>query len=334
MKEAGFFGLLIPEEYGGMNMSKVAFSIVQQELAKCHIAFCAIINTTNGCSRRILLEGTSAQKNKYLPKLAKGRMIASLALTEPSAGSDAAAIRTEAEKKGSQYCINGKKHFITNGPVADLFIVMAVTDKKLRAKGGITAFIVEKETSGVSIGYIEKAMGWRGIHESEIIFEDVKVPKENILGEKGLGLISALKTIGDAKINVAAMSLGMAEKILETTIAKVSEMQIDLRKCQSLRWLIADMATELYASRLMVFDAATKIDNSQDASMEASMCKIFATETLSKTVDRAFQIIGNEAYAKGSAIERICRDSRVLRIVDGASEIQKNVIGRMLFKTK
>ena len=282
-----------------------------------------------------MLDGTKAQRVRYLPRLAKGEILASFALTEPNAGSDAANISTMAERRGDGFIVNGTKHFITNASISDLFIVMAVTDERLRARGGITAFLVEKDTPGVTIGSIQRAMGWRGIHEGEVILQDVSLPEDNVIGEVGQGLIAALKTVDEGKLGVSSMSVGMADRLLELSIEyaqKGSRSGRQLSEGQSIQWLLADMAMEIHASRLILYTTAAKLDRGERVRLEAAMTKVYTAEMVGRVVDSAFEIFGSEGYVKGSAVERICRDARVFRIVDGTSEIQRIVMGRELLK--
>jgi acyl-CoA dehydrogenase len=338
MKEKGYFGLRVPKEYGGKGISKLGLSLIQEEMSKTHVAYVDLISINNGLgSYSIILEGSEIQKRKYLPKLAAGEIISAFALTEPNAGSDAASITTRAERKGNDFILNGLKHYTTNAPIADLFIVMAVTDTRLKAKGGISAFIVEKGTPGLSIGSAHNKMGYRGTHQSEVIFENVPIPAENLVGKIGQGLSIALKTIDEARIEVGAIALGMAERLLELSIEharKTTVLGRALSESQSLQWILADMATELYATRLMVYYASIKKDRGKDTRLEAAMCKLYASEMLGRLVDRAFEIFGSEGYSKGSLVERMCRDARLLRIFDGTSEIHRIVIGRETIRDK
>jgi len=336
MKKKGYFGLTIPKEYGGSGIGKLELSLIQEEMAKSHIAFLDLISINNGLgSHSIVLEGNEDQKRKYLPRLATGEIISAFALTEPNAGSDAANISTKADRRGSDFILNGLKHYITNAPIADIFIVMALTDSRLRSRGGITAFVVEKGTPGLSIGSIHNKMGYRGSHQSEVIFEDAPVPEENVIGEVGQGFVIALKTIDESRIEVAATSIGMAERLLELSIEhsqKTLRLGRPLSEYQSVQWLLADMATEIYASRMMLYDAAAKRDRKERVRLEAAMCKLYASEMLARVVDKALEISGGEGYVKGTTIERMCRDARLLRIFDGTSEIHRIVIGRGLLK--
>lgn len=338
MKNKGLFGLTIPKEFGGGGMSKLEFSLVEMELAKTHFAFLDIISLNNGLgSKGIVLDGSEAMKRKYLPKLASGQMISAFALTEPNAGSDAAAIATTAVRQGDNFIINGMKHFITNAPIADIFIVIAVTDPELRARGGITAFVVEKGTPGLSIGHVHNTMGMRGAHKSEVIFKDTPVAVENVIGEIGKGFQVAMKTVDDGRMGVACTSVGMAERLLELSIDYAQQTTRDgkpLAAGQVVQWMLADMGTEIYCAKRMIFDAAAKIDRKEDAALEVAMCKLFASEMVGRVVEKAMEIFGKDGIRKNSVVERMCRDARILRIFEGTAEIHRLIIGRYLLRGK
>jgi acyl-CoA dehydrogenase len=338
MKAKGFFGLTIPKEYGGGGMGKLEFCIVEQELAKTHFAFLDIISLNNGLgSKSIVLEGSDELKRKYLPGLASGTLISAFSLTEPNAGSDAASITTTATLKGDHFILNGMKHFITNAPIADIFIVIAVTDPELRARGGITAFVVEKGSPGLAIGHVHNTMGMRGSHKSEVIFKETPVPAANVIGEVGQGFNVAMKTVDDGRMGVASTSLGMAERILALSLEYAHQTirkGKPLAHHQVIQWVLADMATEIYAAQTMIYATAARIDRKEDASQEVAMCKLFASEMVGRSVDRALEIFGKDGLRKGSVVERMCRDARILRIFEGTSEIHRIIIGRHLLKAK
>jgi acyl-CoA dehydrogenase len=336
MKEKGYFGLTIPKEYGGKGIGKLGICLISEELAKTVFAFADIISINNGLgSQGLVLQGTESQKKKYLPRLARGELISAFALTEPNAGSDAASIATSAERKGNGFVLNGLKHYITNAPIADIFIVMAVTDSRLKARGGITAFLVEKGTPGLSIGSIHNTMGMRGSHQGEVVFTDAAVPVENVIGKIGEGFTVAMQTLEDGRIGVAALALGMADKLFELSVEhaqKTLRMDKPLSASQSVQWLLADMATEIFAARSMLYHTAAKGDAGESVQLEAVMCKVFASEVTGRVVDKALEIFGSEGYSKKSVVERMCRDTRILRIFEGPSEIQRIIIGKSLLK--
>ena len=336
MKAKGFFGLTIPKVYGGGGMSKLEFCMVEEELAKTHFAFLDIISLNNGLgSKSIVLDGSEAIKHKYLPRLASGELISAFSLTEPNAGSDAASITTAAVAGPDGFIINGMKHFITNAPIADIFVVIAVTDPQKGARGGISAFVVERGAPGLSIGHVHNSMGMRGSHKSEVIFKDTPVPAENLIGELGSGFATAMKTVDDGRLAVAATSLGMAVRILEEAIAYAQTHQRSgkpLAASQSIQWLLADMGTEIYAARNMIYTAAAAMDRGEPVTMQVAMCKLFASEMVNRIVARAMEIMGKDAYKRGQVVERMCRDARILTIFEGTAEIHRIIIGRQLLK--
>ena len=336
MRERGYFGLTIPKEYGGMGFGKSEFCTVEEELAKTHFAFMDIISLNNGLgSRSIVLDGNAEQKQKYLPRLASGEWISAFTLTEPNAGSDAASITTTAEKKGDVYLLNGMKHFITNAPIADLFIVIAVTDPELGPKGGISAFIVEKDFPGISIGNIHQSMGMQGSHKSEVIFKNTPVPAANLIGTEGKGLTIALRTVDEGRMGVAATSVGMASRLLDMATAYAATQSFNdkpLGRYQSFEWLLADMATELYCARTILYKTAEKMDRKEDAQLEVAMCKLYGSEMVGRAVERAMEIFGKDGCLFENVVERILRDARILRIFEGTAEIHRIIIGRKLLK--
>ncbi|WP_459915492.1 acyl-CoA dehydrogenase family protein [Desulfocicer niacini] len=336
MRQRGYFGLTIPKAYGGKGMGKMAFCTVEEELAKTHFSFMDIISLNNGLgSRSIVLDGNEAQKQKYLPKLASGEWISAFTLTEPNAGSDAGSITTTATKQGDVYLLNGMKHFITNAPIADVFIVIAVTDPALGAKGGISAFIVEKDSPGLSIGNVHQSMGMHGSHKSEVIFKDTPVPVENLIGMEGKGLAVALRTVDEGRMGVAATSVGMATRVLDMAIEFAGSSTFNdktLNRYQAFEWLLADMATELYAARTMLYQTAAKMDRKEDAQLEVAMCKLFGSEMVGRVVEKAMEIFGKEGCLFTNVVERILRDARILRIFEGTAEIHRIIIGRKLLK--
>ena len=336
MKKLGYFGMTVPTEYGGTGLGIFPFCLVSIEFGKTHPGIGTLLSANNGTGwHGIHYFGSEEQKQKYLPKVATGEYIAAFALTEPEAGSDAASIRTTAVKDGDNYVLNGTKHFISNGPIADFVTVMAVTDKELRAKGGISAFIVEKGTPGFSVGQIHQKMGNRGAHQSELIFDNCEIPVQNMIGELGMGFKVAMKTLDATRLTVLAMAVGMAERVLELS-AEYAKIRVQFGKPiaanQAIQWMLADMATDIYAARNMLYHASWKADEGQKFSTESAMFKLFASEMVCRCADKALQIHGGMGYMKDLVIERIYRDARLLRIVDGTSEIQRIVIARSVLK--
>ncbi len=336
MREMGFFGMSIPEEYGGMGLGTLGECVMNEEFGRVNSSFRSRFGTNNGIGcQGILIDGTPEQKEKYLPRIASGEWTAAFALTEPNAGSDAANIQTKAEKKGDVYLLNGLKHFITNGDIADVVTVMAVTDKT-KGPRGVTAFIVEKTFPGYSVGKIDKKMGIHGNNTSEIVFEDCQVPVKNIIGlEEGRGFVTAMKVLEKGRITIAAVCVGTAQYCLDTSIA-YSKQRVQFGKpiCtnQAIQWMLADMAISIYTARQIVYHAAWCRDQKQRVTQQAAMVKVYCTEMVNRVVDSALQIHGGMGYMKESPIERIYRDMRLYRIFEGTSEVQRMVIARELLK--
>ncbi|MGE5253887.1 MAG: acyl-CoA dehydrogenase family protein [Planctomycetaceae bacterium] len=336
MREMGFFGLSIPEEFGGMGLGTLGECIMNEEFGRVNSCFRSRFGTNNGIgSQGILIDGTPEQKEKYLPRIASGEWTAAFALTEPNAGSDAANIQTKAEKKGDVYLLNGLKHFITNGDIADVVTVMAVTDKT-KGPRGVTAFIVEKTFPGYSVGKIDKKMGIHGNNTSEIVFEDCRVPAKNIIGlEEGRGFVTAMKVLEKGRITIAAVCVGTAQTCLDLSIAH-SKQRVQFGKpiCanQAIQWMLADMAISIYTARQIVYHTAWCRDQKQKVTQQAAMVKVYCTEMVNRVVDSALQIHGGMGYMKESPIERIYRDMRLYRIFEGTSEVQRMIISRELLK--
>jgi acyl-CoA dehydrogenase len=340
MRDLGLFGLSIPEEYGGLGLELFGECLIFEEMSKTNACFWTRIATNNGIgSQGIIMDGTEEQKQRYLPKLASGEWIGCFALTEPEAGSDSANIKTTAVLDGDHWIINGRKHFITNGSISDMVTVFALTDREKRARGGITAFIVEKGTPGFSVGTIERKMGMRGSHTCELVFEDCKIPRGNIVGGEamlGQGFITAMKILDKGRITMGAKVLGAAQKLLDLSIDYAKQriqFGAPIAKKQAVQFTLADMATQIYAARRMLYYTAWLRDH-RGASVikEASMVKLFCTEMANKVADMAMQIHGGMGYMKDFPIERFYRDLRLSRIYEGTNEIQKVVISRELLK--
>ena len=335
MGELGLLGLLVPEEYGGSGADTVSFVLAVEEISKACASTGAMMAIHNGVvCLPLLLFGTEEQKRKYLPDLAAGRLIGAFALTEPEAGSDAAAIRTRAVRDGDHYVLRGTKHFITNGAIADLVIVFATVDPSLRHKG-ITAFIVEKGTPGFSAGKEEVKMGIRGTNTSELIFDECRIPAENRLGEEGQGFKIALSVLDTGRIGIAAQSLGIAERAYEEALnyaKRREQFGQPIARFQAIQWMLADMATRIEAARLLTYNAALKRDSGERFTKEASMAKLYASETAVWVVDRAVQIHGGYGYMKGYVVERLYRDARITAIYEGTNEIQRLVIANQLLR--
>ncbi len=340
MRELGLFGLAIPEKYGGLDIGTLGECMVYEELSKVNACFRTRIGTNNGIgSQGIILDGTEEQRRRYLPRLASGEWTGCFALTEPEAGSDAAGIRTTAEFKDGRWVLNGRKQFITNGDVARLATVFAVTDGEKRARGGITAFLVEKGFPGFFVGTIERKMGMRGSHTCELIFDNCQVPPENVLGGRagvGRGFQTAMKVLDKGRLTLGASALGAAQRLLELSIDYAKQrVQFGrpIAKFQAIQFMLADMATQIYAARQMLYHAARLRDRRGSAVIkEASMVKLFCTEAAGRVADMAMQIHGGMGYMKDLPVERFYRDLRLTRIYEGTSEIQRLVIARELLR--
>jgi acyl-CoA dehydrogenase len=337
MRELGLFGLSIPEAYGGLELSMEEEVRVAFEIARTSPAFRSLIGTNNGIgSQGIVIDGTEAQKQYYLPKLATGEIIGSFALTEAGSGSDAASLRTSAVRDGDFYILNGSKRYITNAPEASIFTVMARTDPVKRGASAISAFIVEKDTPGLSLGKIDKKMGQQGAHTCDVIFENCRVPAANIIGGKeGVGFKTAMKVLDKGRLHIAAVCVGAAERMLADALAYAMERQQfgqPIAEFQLIQAMLADSKAEIYAARSMVLDAARRRDNKEDISTEASCCKLFASEMCGRVADRSVQIHGGAGYISEYAAERFYRDVRLFRIYEGTTQIQQIVIARNMIK--
>ncbi|NMA69248.1 MAG: acyl-CoA dehydrogenase [Desulfitobacterium sp.] len=333
--EMGLFGISIPQEYGGLGTGMVGKASIFQELGKGPNCFISVIGCHNGIgSVGIVMEGNEEQKERYLPKMASGEWIGAFALTEASAGSDASAIKTTAVRKGDKYILNGTKQFITNGDIAHVFTVMAVTDKSKGAKG-ITSFIVERDFPGFSIGKKEVKMGLRGSHTTELIFDNCEVPVENVLGEEGRGYVNALKILANGRAGLAARCLGSCEKLLEISLTYATQ-RVQFGKPifenQIIQHYLANMAIEIEALRSLIYDVARKVDNGEKVIKEAAIVKAFGSEVYGRVADLAVQIHGGMGYMRECEVERYYRDARITRIYEGTSEIQRNIIARQLKK--
>ncbi|MBX3453152.1 acyl-CoA dehydrogenase family protein [Ferrovibrio sp.] len=335
--EMGLYGLSIPEEYGGLGLNMAEEVELVFELGWTSPAFRSQFGTNVGIgSQGILIDGTEAQKQTYLPKLAAGDMIASFALTEPDAGSDAASLRTRAELRGDVYVVNGAKRFITNAPHASIFTLMARTDPSIKGAGGITAFIVDAKSPGIKIGKPDRKMGQRGSHTADVIFEDVEVPAANVIGLKpGQGFKTAMKVLDRGRLHISAMCVGAAERLIHEALAfAVQRKQFGqpIAEFQLIQAMLADSKAESYAARCMVQDAARRYAAGENVSMEASCCKLYASEMVGRVADRAVQIHGGSGYIQDYAVERFYRDVRLFRLYEGTSQIQQLVIARNMLR--
>lgn len=337
MREMGLFGLTIPEAYGGLELTMEEEVRLLFELCKTSPAFRSVIGTTVGIgSQGILMDGTEAQKAKYLPLLATGELSASFALTEPDAGSDAASLRTTALREGDFYVVNGTKRYITNAPHSKIFTLMARTDPSNKGAGGVSAFIVDAHSPGISLGKIDKKMGQKGAHTCDVIFENVRVPAENLIGGKeGQGFKTAMKVLDKGRIHVAAVCVGVAQRMLDDALRYAVERKQfgqAIGEFQLVQALLADSKAELYAAECMVLDAARRRDDGLNVTMEASCAKMFASEACGRVADRAVQVFGGAGYLAEYGIERFYRDVRLFRLYEGTTQIQQLIIGRAMVK--
>jgi acyl-CoA dehydrogenase len=332
-KEMGLFGLSIPEEYGGLGLDMVGKCAIYEELGKTHNGFTTLIGAHTGIGSVGIVEaGTEEQKQKYLPRMASGEWIGAFALTEPSAGSNAANLKTTAVKKGDRYIINGSKHYITNAVCGNIFTVMAVTDPSKGAKG-ITSFIVEKSFPGFKLGAVERKMGLRGSHSAELFFEDMEVPEENVLGEEGNGYVNALKILANGRAGLAARNLGSCQKLLEMSMDyAMQRVQFGkpIFEQQAVQHMLADMAMEIEVLRAMTYRVAWMGDKEMRVVKEAAMAKLYGSEVYNRVADLAVQIHGGIGYMRDYPIERFYRDARITKIYEGTSQIQKNIIAAEL----
>ena len=337
MRELGLFGLCIPEEYGGLGLTMEEEVLVAFEIARTSPAFRSLIGTNNGIgSQGLIVDGTPEQKAYYLPKLASGELIASFALTEPGSGSDAASLLTTARREGDHYVLNGTKRFITNAPEAGVYTVMARTNPEDKGAGGVTAFLVDKGTPGLSLGKTDKKMGQKGAHTSDVIFEDCRVPVANIIGGKeGVGFKTAMKVLDKGRLHISAICVGAAERMLDDALCYAMERRQfgkPIAEFQLIQAMLADSKAEIYAARSMILDAARRRDKGEKISTEASCCKLFASEMCGRVADRAVQIHGGAGYVSEYAIERFYRDVRLFRIYEGTTQIQQLVIARNMIR--
>lgn len=333
LAELGFYGMLVPEQWGGCEIGYVAAALVLEEIAAGDGACSTIISVTNsvGCMP-ILNFGTDEQKEKFLKPLASGEKLGAFCLTEPHAGSDASDLKTKAVKDGDHYIINGSKQFITSGKNGDVAIVFAVTDPSA-GKKGISAFIVPTDTPGYIVANIEDKMGQNASDTASIVFEDCRVPAENLLGQEGEGYKIALSGLEGGRIGIAAQAVGMARAAYEYALEYSKERTSfgkPINQHQAVQFKLADMATQVEAARQMVLHAAQLRDNNLPCLKEASMAKLFASEIAEKVCSDAIQVLGGYGYLRDYPVERIYRDVRIAQIYEGTSEVQRMVIGRAI----
>ena len=339
MKSLGLFGLSIPAEYGGIGLTMEEEVAVAFELGRTSPAFRSLFGTNNGIgSQGIILDGTPEQKARYLPRLAAGELIGSFALTEPGSGSDAASLSTSARctADGASYVLNGTKRFITNASEAGIFTVMARTDPADRSARGISAFIVERDTPGLTVGKPDRKMGHRGAHTCDVVFENCRVPATQLIGGKdGVGFKTAMRVLDKGRLHIGAVCVGAGERMLDDTLRYALERKQfgqPIAEFQLVQAMLADSRTEIYAARSMVLDAARRRDDGHDVGTEAACVKLFASEMCGRVADRCVQIHGGAGYVRDYAIERFYRDVRLFRLYEGTSQIQQLVIARNMIR--
>ncbi len=337
MRVLGLFGLAIPEEYGGIGLNVEEEVRVAIELGKTSPAFRSTFGTNNGIgSQGIVIDGTEAQKRRYLPRLASGELVGSFALTEPDYGSDAASLQTSSRPDGNVFVLNGTKRFITNAPQAGLFTVMARTGAKDSGARGVTAFLVEADTPGLGLGKPDAKMGQQGAQVCDVIFEDCRVPGEAIIGGvEGQGFKTAMKVLDRGRLTISAGCVGLAERLIRDSLRYAgARKQFGKRigEFQLVQAMLADCETECAAAKALVLDAARRKDAGEKVTKVAAMCKYYASEMVGRVADRAVQIHGGAGYLTEVGIERFYRDARLFRIYEGTSQIQQLIIAREMLK--
>jgi hypothetical protein len=333
--EIGFLGIIFPEEYGGSGLSYLDYVVIIEEISRIDPSIGLSIAAHNGlCTNHIFTFGSEEQRRKYLPDLCSGAKIGAWALTEPQAGSDASNLKTTAIKEGRYYVLNGNKVFTTHGSVGGIVVVMAVTDRS-KGKNGISAFIVEKGMEGLIVGKREDKLGMRASDTTSLIFDNCRVPEENLIGSEGEGYRQALEILAGGRIGIAALSVGLAQGALDLSLKYVKERKAFgkyLGEFQAIQWKLSDMATEIEAARLLTYKAAYLKDKEENYLLEASMAKYYASEIAVKCANEAVQIYGGYGFIKEFPVEKLYRDVKLLTIGEGTSEIQKIVIARELLK--
>lgn len=337
MKEMGLFGLSIPEEFGGLGLSMSDEVAIIQEMGYTSPVFRSIFGTNVGIgSQGIVMDGTEEQKNLYLPRLASGELIGSFALTEPDAGSDAGSVQTSAQLDGNEYIINGTKRYITNAPRAGLFTVMARTGTKDEGSRGVSAFLVEANLPGISLGKFDKKMGQQGSHTCDVIFENVRIPKTALIGGvEGLGFKTAMKVLDRGRLHISALSVGTAKRLIDDSVAYAAERRqfgSAISEFQLIQGMLAQSQTDYYAGKCMVEVTANNYDLGLNVSLNAASCKLFCTEMVGRVADCAVQIHGGAGYISEYSVERFYRDVRLFRLYEGTSQIQMLVIAKQMLR--
>ncbi|MFL1454191.1 acyl-CoA dehydrogenase family protein [Marinobacter sp. GN3S48] len=337
MKEMGLFGLSIPEDFGGLGLTMPEEVAIVQEMGYTSPVFRSVFGTNVGIgSQGIIIDGTPEQKAKYLPKLASGELIGSFALTEADAGSDAGSVRTTARRDGDDYIINGSKRYITNAPRAGVFTVMVRTGSVEDGGRGVSAFLVDSDLPGISLGKPDKKMGQQGSHTCDVIFEDVRVPASALIGDKeGQGFKTAMKVLDRGRLHISALSVGTAKRLIDESVAYSTQRKqfgTEIANFQLIQAMLADSQTEYYAGKCMVEETARSYDEGMAVSMNAASCKLYCTEMVGRVADRAVQIHGGAGYISEYCVERFYRDVRLFRLYEGTSQIQQLVIAKQMIR--
>jgi alkylation response protein AidB-like acyl-CoA dehydrogenase len=334
--QIGLLGVPIPREYGGLGAGETGYCILMEELGRVDTSVATIIGAHIGLGvMSVYFGGDRRIRDKYLPDMCSGRKMAAFALTEPNAGSDAASIKMRATREGDSYMLDGEKMWITNGPVADVMSVLAITDPALGARGGATAFIVETAWEGFKAGKYEHKMGLHGSPTSAVSFDNFRVPQENVLGQVGLGFVVFMQTLDIGRVSLGAATLGGAQAALQASIewaALRQQFGRPIAHMQSIQFMIADMAAEIEALRSLVYRTAWLVDNGKPFVKEAGMCKLLGSEIASRCIDRAVQIHGALGYSRDTDVERGFRDARIAEIFEGTNEIQRILIAEQMFR--
>jgi len=336
MQRNGYCGMRLPSEYGGGGLSLFQYCIALEEFSRLHRAFTIAANYSSGMTpMAISRHGTPEQKEKYLRGFAAGKLKSAFALTEPEAGSDPAGMRTRAEKRGDGWVLNGRKHYISGGHIADVIMVMAVTDVEKRARGGITAFLVERGRPGFTVTRVDTTIATDAIKLAELTFEDCVLPASAVVGEVGAGFKVAMRSLNDGRLSVSCSCVGAAESLLDmaTTHVKVRRTFGKLlAERQAIQWMLVDSAMEIAAARALAYDTLRRIEAGKNVGSAGSMCKLYCSEMVGRVADRAVQIHGGMGVIRGFPVERFYRDVRHYRVGEGASEIQRIVIARDLLR--
>lgn len=337
MKDMGLFGLSIPEEYGGLGLSMSDEAIIIQEMGYTSPVFRSMFGTNVGIgSQGIVMDGTEDQKAHYLPLLASGELVGSFALTEPDAGSDAGSVQTSARLDGDEYVLNGTKRYITNAPRAGLFTVMARTGTREEGSRGVSAFLVEANLPGISLGKLDNKMGQKGSHTCDVIFDNVRIPKSALIGGvEGLGFKTAMKVLDRGRLHISALSVGIARRLIDDSVAYAMDRRqfgSAISEFQLIQGMLAQSQTDYYAGKCMVEATAHDYDSGNKVSLNAASCKLFCTEMVGRVADTAVQIHGGAGYISEYSVERFYRDVRLFRLYEGTSQIQMLVIAKQMLR--